>query len=338
MAQAIAEDPQQAARLVLRRRHRAPGLTDEADRLLQRPLRRVPLAQHLLEEELDRRRGRPRRDPRGHDFAAIGFRGQDRPDQIGAVEPIEGLVDLEDEGEAAALEPLEHPALPERPGAIEARGRDAGHGVAELIGVPGLRERRVSQVEVEVELGIVDPDRMALDRNPAQLLAQSRQLRKSRCDDLADAREIDAALRRAQGARLEDQDHPRMGTPARGLDREGGRALFVEPFVVDARHSLAPVGAALGSGLERRARRRPRPPRPRARRARGRSRGPSRTAPRRVRRGARPRSAAGRASGSASSTPSRGPTRATRSAADPNAARAHAPGPGGRPDPRRPRR
>ena len=76
----------------------------------------------------------------------------------------ERVVALADDREAVAVEPLDQPQLPERLGAVELLGEDPRREVAQLLLGARRRQRGVAHVVVEVEEGVVDPDRPALAR------------------------------------------------------------------------------------------------------------------------------------------------------------------------------
>jgi hypothetical protein len=73
----------------------------------------------------------------------------------------ERVMGLADEGEAALLQALDHPDLPQRLRAIELLGEDAPGEAQELILGAGLRQRRVTHVVLDREARVVDPERAA---------------------------------------------------------------------------------------------------------------------------------------------------------------------------------
>jgi hypothetical protein len=84
------------------------------------------------------------------------------------------VVALADDREAAALEALDQPHLPERLRAIELLGEDPSRQVAKLLFGSGRGKRRVTNVVVQVQVGVVDPDGPALpEGDEAQLLAEA---------------------------------------------------------------------------------------------------------------------------------------------------------------------
>ena len=78
-------------------------------------------------------------------------------------------VGLHEQGEAPAFETLEHPALPERARAVEALRLHARRHLPQLGRATRPRQARVPHVVVEIELVVIDPDGMILERDAAQL-------------------------------------------------------------------------------------------------------------------------------------------------------------------------
>ena len=84
-------------------------------------------------------------------------------------------------------------------GAVELLGEDPRREVAQLLLGAGRRQRGLAHVVVEVEVGVVDPDRPALaEGHEAQLLAEARDEVEARGDVLAE-------LLVAGGRALEDR-------------------------------------------------------------------------------------------------------------------------------------
>ena len=99
----------------------------------------------------------------------------------------EGVVALADDREAVAVEALDQPQLPERLGAVELLGEDPRRQVAELLLGARRGQRGLAHVVVEVEVGVVDPDRAALvEGHEAQLLAEARHQVQARGDVVAE--------------------------------------------------------------------------------------------------------------------------------------------------------
>ena len=66
-----------------------------------------------------------------------------------------------DQRPATALEPLDHPRLPQWAVPVELLGHEPAHQRAELAVAPRRRQRGMAQVVLELEVRIVDPDRPA---------------------------------------------------------------------------------------------------------------------------------------------------------------------------------
>src|SRR4051794_16479433 len=93
---------------------------------------------------------------------------------------------LADDRKALALEALHEPHLPERLGAVELLGKEASGERAQLVLGARGRERGMADVVIEVQVGVVDPDRTALaERDEADLLAEARHEVKARADVVA---------------------------------------------------------------------------------------------------------------------------------------------------------
>ena len=93
------------------------------------------------------------------------------------------VVGLEDHREAAAGEAVDQPHLPERLAAVEALAEDAGDQALELLVVAGRGQRGVAHVVVEVEVGVVGPERAAgLEARPDEALAVARHEVQARLD------------------------------------------------------------------------------------------------------------------------------------------------------------
>ena len=112
-------------------------------------------------------------------------------EHVGYVNPgdavDERMVALGHEGEAAALDLVDQPHLPQRLRAVEALGEHPGRQGQQLGLVAGGRERGVADVVAEVELRIVDPLRPALsERDRAQLLAEAGDQVQARLDVLTE--------------------------------------------------------------------------------------------------------------------------------------------------------
>jgi hypothetical protein len=156
------------------------------------------------------------------------------------------MVDLADQGETPALEAFDHPDLPQRSLTVEVLGHDAGRQPLELAVRAGLRQARVTHVVVELEFRIVHPDRRALERNPAELLAIARNSIKNGTDEPLDLFEVDSAVLVLEGAQIVDLRGCDVHVEAGPLEQEeggvlGGQALEVEPCHRESSAGLAPA-------------------------------------------------------------------------------------------------
>ncbi len=141
------------------------------------------------------------------------------------------VVALADDREAVALEALDQPQLPERLRAVELLGEDPRGEVAQLLLGARRRQGGLADVVVEVEVGVVDPDRAALaEGDEAELLAEARDEVQARLDVVA---ELFVGRRRA----VED-DH-------RGDVHVGAASLHVEECGVESGQAIRAHGTHL---------------------------------------------------------------------------------------------
>ena len=106
----------------------------------------------------------------------VGREVHDDGEQIGARHPVDQrVVRLGQDGPAVVLESLDDPDLPEGLRPIELLGHDPPDELAQLGLAARCRQRGVAQVVLDVEVGIVHPDRPAeLEGDEAHLLAVAR--------------------------------------------------------------------------------------------------------------------------------------------------------------------
>ena len=138
----------------------------------------------------------------------------------------ERVVRLGDEREAVALEALDEPHLPQRLGAVERLRVDPRGERAQLRLRAGRRQRGVAHVVLEVEAGVVDPQRTAgLDGREGELLAEARDEVEPRADVV---REVVVGGRRSledhHRADVHVRDRPFLGHERRV---DGGQAISV---------------------------------------------------------------------------------------------------------------
>ena len=113
------------------------------------------------------------------------------------------------------VQPFDDVELPQRPVEIERTRDQASHLDAQLSPVARLRQRDVTNVELEVEVGILDPVRVVqVERHPHQPLAEDAGLVQPLVDVVEDPLERDPAARR--GRRVVDREAgPRHVRPGR---------------------------------------------------------------------------------------------------------------------------
>ncbi len=136
-----------------------------------------------------------------------------------------GVVDLGELGDqAATVDAFDDVQLPERPSTIERARVDAADRLAELLGCARRRHRVVADVEVDVEVGILDPVRQVeAERNLDEAPAERRQLVDAFEDQLLHRLDTGPA---GHAGRVVDVE--------RGDVTERGRRLHVEEAHIDA--------------------------------------------------------------------------------------------------------
>ena len=109
-------------------------------------------------------------------FAALGSEVEQHRDDVDARDAVhERVVRLADEREAAALDALDQPDLPQRLVAVELLGEHAARERAQLLLGAGRGQRGLAHVVAQVQVRVVDPARPALaERHEGELLAVAR--------------------------------------------------------------------------------------------------------------------------------------------------------------------
>ena len=116
-----------------------------------------------------------------------------------------GVMDLRQDGEAAlrqtlhSVEPLDHVHLPERLAQVERPRVNARRLDAQLPPIARSRQRDVSHVELDVEVGILDPVRVIeTEGHLDQFLAKTAREMQTRFEVLQDALERDMRIGRSR--------------------------------------------------------------------------------------------------------------------------------------------
>ena len=102
-------------------------------------------------------------------------------------------MDLRDDGESIPLQAVDDPHLPERLPAIQELGDDPPAETLQLSFITRVGKVGMPQVVVEVEGRIIDPDRIAFDRDELHSLAIAGDPMKPGGHVATDALEVDAA-------------------------------------------------------------------------------------------------------------------------------------------------
>ena len=241
---------------------------------------------HRVHDEAGVRRLGPRHPQLVGHLAGRGRRVQQHLAHVDRRDAVDHrLVGLRDDREAAVGEPLDEVDLPQRAVRVERPRHQPGHQLGELGGRPGPGQRRAADVERDVEVGVVDPDRPGqLARDVAHLLPVPRHRHQPPLDGRDQALVVEPARRCA-----EDPHRPDVHGRARLLQVEERRVDGREPGwrhaaivgigrrgTLDDRgplsqghlhHRVRPQARAGGPGRRRPARRQGRAGRRRARRA-----------------------------------------------------------------------
>jgi len=149
------------------------------------------------------------------------------------------VVDLGQEGDLPAFEPMDQVELPERPGAVQRTAEDARHLVRQLLVAPRCGQSELPHVEVEVEVRVVDPVRVIqAERHLGEAPAEWGQQRQPLDDQLLDVVEVDLVARR--GGWIEHRDPRDMAGLPRRLH---GQELRVKTRELSHRHLPRDLGS-----------------------------------------------------------------------------------------------
>ena len=143
----------------------------------------------------------------GGSSTGVGFEIQDAREQARTRHAVDRrVVHAGDDRDRAVLDTLDDPELPERSRPIEGTARDVADDVGELLGAARGRHRDVANVVVEVEVGVVEPDRsVQIERDVREPATELRQHRKPRREMRLDLLEGVAARHRRRV-----QEHHRL--------------------------------------------------------------------------------------------------------------------------------
>jgi len=91
----------------------------------------------------------------------VGFDVEQEPLELGSRHTVDGrVVDLDLDGDVPVGQALDEVELPQGPCPVEMARRDAGDLLGELVVVAGGGQGQVAHVEVEVEIRVLDPQRV----------------------------------------------------------------------------------------------------------------------------------------------------------------------------------
>src|SRR5581483_4768819 len=117
----------------------------------------------------------------------------------------------------------------------------------QLTVVPRARQARVADVEAQVEMVVVDPDRVSLERHPRDPLAVARDPVEAGREVAPDAIDVHAARRRRERPRVEHGDAAEMHVRVRVLEHEERAVLRGEPFVACGRHRVGAMSKPIAA-------------------------------------------------------------------------------------------
>ena len=220
------------------RRRRAPGLGEGARGGADEPERPSRPVAELGEEKRWPRGYRARHErPRylgepGIEPGLAPQRGRRHLDAADAVH--HAVVDLGNDREAVALQPLDEPRLPEGLPPVELLRHQAAGQALQLPLVPRQRQARVPQMVEGIEGRVIDPHRMAEKRDRFDSLPVARNTVERDGDEVADLVDVDGA----PGA---------GGLP--GLEHAHRADVHVAAPVLDAEKRRVESGQSLVAGI-----------------------------------------------------------------------------------------
>ena len=130
------------------------------------------------------------------------------------------MVNLGHQRKPISIQALDNVELPQRLGAVELLRHDDADQGAQLVEGTGLWQAVVADVVIDVEVLVIDPSWMALQRNPRQTLPVSRNQVQLGFDQSADTFGVDAALRITHGGGFEDGNPGDVHVSRPGLQRQ----------------------------------------------------------------------------------------------------------------------
>ena len=144
---------------------------------------------------------------------------------------------LDDQGDLSVFEALDHPHFPERTVAVQLSTDDVGHEIPELAHAARRGEGGAAEVIVDVEFGVVDPDRMAeTQRYLDQTALEDGHLGNPVDDELANPA---IRITTGHGRRIENAHHGHVHVQRRRLHvQETG----VEPGQSLRGHRISSIG------------------------------------------------------------------------------------------------
>ena len=147
------------------------------------------------------------------------------------------MVDLRDDRETAVVKALDDHHFPHRLRAVDLLGHQAPGDPLQLLVGAGPRKGDVANVVVDVEVLIIDPDWVLLDRHPHDPLAIPRNHVHLRRYEVLQPLDVDATIRLRKRPGTEDRDRTNVHVRRPRLEREKRVVQRREPFIVDRHDS-----------------------------------------------------------------------------------------------------
>ena len=217
---AVPADSPDVEEVPRRARQRAPGVA-----------RRGDAGQGGLGEELEWGRdagvGVPGR--RRRSLGRFGLEIQENTQELGARDAVDGaVVDLGDHADLVALQPFDDPHLPQRAVPVELAADHVGRELGQLAHPARRGQRGAAEMIVDVELGIVDPHRVAqAEGHLDQPAPEHRCQRDPLVDELAQPAE---GVAPGHGGRVENGDQRHVHVEGGCLRVEEGGVEPAQPF------------------------------------------------------------------------------------------------------------
>ena len=173
-------------------------------------------------------------------LGGLGLQVEQVDHQLGARAAVDGgVVDLGDDADAVLLEALDDPQLPQGTGAVQRGAGDLPGHLAQLAAAAGGGAADAADVEVQVEVRVLDPERVRqVERHLAEPAGERRHQVEPASDELLEVLERVAA---GDGAGVQHHRHGHVHVVGGVLQVQEGR---IEPGQTFHSHSHMSVRSA----------------------------------------------------------------------------------------------